>query len=108
MIFHLILYLTVAMCFISSVWIYQSSRKLTPGLIRDLFKYLLWIGIWGFLYTAWIFCLGTGLIHMADPSLLIQSTAIAIAALFMIISRAAICMVSTRHPLPSNLKSKSI
>ncbi|RLI96001.1 MAG: hypothetical protein DRO92_00560 [Candidatus Altiarchaeales archaeon] len=52
---YLLLYLVVGMCFISYIWMRESIKRLSVGLIEDLFKTFLWIIRWSFLYAVWLF-----------------------------------------------------
>lgn len=91
MIFYLLLYLTVGMCFLSSVWVYQSIKKLTKGLLRNFLRYILLITIWGLIFSTWIFCLSVDLITVPDESFILLSVGVYVAILFLIVSRMAIC-----------------
>ncbi|MBN2014791.1 MAG: hypothetical protein JW778_06390 [Candidatus Altiarchaeota archaeon] len=86
MIFHILMYLTIGMCFISVVWIHQSMRKLTKGMLRELIKYLLGITLWGLLLSIWVFSIGVGWIKLPNESFTMMTIGSFIAGLFLIIS----------------------
>ncbi len=90
-VFYIILYLIAGMSFISSVWIYQGMKRLTSGDLKNLFKHLFMISLWGFLYVSWNFSLLTGILRF--PGFLSPEIPIAlfIVQLFMIICSAAMC-----------------
>jgi len=46
---YIVLYIIAFMCFISYIWMKQSTNKLTEGHIKEFFKYIIWIVKWGFL-----------------------------------------------------------
>lgn len=77
------------MCFISAVWIYQSMKKLTKGMLWNLLKYLLAITLWGLIFSMWVFCVGVGWITPPNNSTTMMVVGSFIAVLFMIISRTA-------------------
>jgi len=90
MIFHILLYLTIGMCFLSTVWIYQSMRKLTKGMLRKLLRYLLVITLWGLLFSIWVFSIGVGWISLPNESFTMMTIGSFIAGLFLIVSGIAI------------------
>lgn len=86
MIFYILLYLTIGMCFISVVWIYQSMRKLTRSMLRELIRYLLGIALWGLLFSIWVFSIGVGWIELPNQSFTMMTIGSFIAGLFLILS----------------------
>lgn len=90
-VFYVILYLIAGMSFISSVWVYQGMRRLTEGSVKNLFKHLFMISVWGFLYVSWNFSVLTGIITVSKFFSLELPTAIFITQLFIIISSTAMC-----------------
>jgi len=89
MIFHILLYITIGMCFLSTIWIYQSMKKMSKSMLRNLFRYLLIITLWGFLFSVWVFSIGTGWISLPNESFTMMTIGSFIAGLFLIISRIA-------------------
>ncbi len=88
---YIMLYLIVGMCFISYIWMRESMERLSKGYIYNLFKYILWIVRWGFLCATLLFIIKLKIIKI-DCSYLIESFAIFISFLFMIVSYISIKM----------------
>ena len=85
----LVAYLVLGMGLISIIWIFKGMKKLTTGLIKGLFKYLLAIASLCLIYAAFNFCLVVGVIEINDPlSGLIHDVFIVV--LFIIITRMAL------------------
>ncbi len=87
---YVMLFLIASLCFVSYIWIRESIKGLSVGLLEDLFKTFLWIIRWGFLYAVWLFVVGVKYFGISiEPSLKSLIDSIFLAILFMIISYTA-------------------
>ncbi|GEM_PF-3197669 len=87
---NLMLFLIASLCFVSYIWIREGIKRLSVGLLEDLFKTFLWIIRWGFLYAVWLFVVGVEYFGISiEPSLKSLLDSIFLAILFMIISYTA-------------------
>ncbi len=92
---YLTLFLVAGMCFISYIWIREGIKRLSVGLIEDLFKTFLWIIRWSFLYAVWLFLLEVESVNIPlDDSVKPLINTIFLAILLMIVSYTA---VKARH-----------